>query len=212
MPHLNPLSRPSLHSLRLMYDCRHDADALFHLCDGVRIAGAVDLQIPYASSLMVGCKTPYLPRYIKMLKDLLPRRDFLRLETVKAAGRAAFAPECGGSYDAWAVRPLPQLLLFYLTIDVCHMFKLHDRLVAAAADSPGSKFNIADVARATAKRMAKTCQQAELPWPYGKEWSQLDFTCLKAPPSAPAAAPLQRFDSELALMAASLRRLSLPAI
>ena len=28
-----------------MYDCRHGADALFHLCGGTRIAGAIDLQV-----------------------------------------------------------------------------------------------------------------------------------------------------------------------
>ena len=33
---------------KLMYDCRHDADALFHLCGGTRIAGAIDLQVRLA--------------------------------------------------------------------------------------------------------------------------------------------------------------------
>ena len=39
-----PLPLP-YNNAQLMYDCRHDGDALYHLCGGVRVAGAVDLQV-----------------------------------------------------------------------------------------------------------------------------------------------------------------------
>ena len=157
---------------KLMYDCRHDADALFHLCGGVRIAGAVDLQIAFWSAQI--CKTPYLPPYIKALREVLPRGEFARLEIVKKAGRAAFAPDHGGSYVAWAERPLPPLLLVYASIDVCHMFKIRDKHIRAetsdidAAEAGGARiYTLEEVARETEERLRKTYEKAEMPWPYG---------------------------------------------
>ena len=155
---------------KLMYDCRHDADALFHLCGGVRVAGAVDLQIAVMSTFLADCKTPYLPPYLKALKEVLPRGEFARLEAVKLRGRAAFAPDHGGAYVAWAQRQLPPLLLVYLSMDLCHMFKLRDKHIRAepsGIDAVGGGYTLAEVARETEERLRKTYERAELPWSYG---------------------------------------------
>ena len=168
---------------KLMYDCRHDADALFHLCGGVRVAGAVDLQIAFMSALT--CKTPYLPPYDKALKEVLPRGAFERLEIVKRAGRAAFAPDHGGSYTVWAVRPLPPLLFVYASMDLCHMFKVRDKHIRTRADSSDATaadgvhtYTLAEVSRETEERLRKTYERADMPWPYGCVRLPMLYSCI----------------------------------
>ena len=117
-------------------------------------------QIPYTSALMAECKTPFLPPYSRAIKEVLSRGDYVRLETVKSAGRVAFSPEHGGSYDEWSARPLSQLLIFYLTIDLCALFKVRDRFMRGGAAPRG--FCQAEVAKASAERAAKTFEKGGL--------------------------------------------------
>ena len=135
-------------------------------------------QIPYTSALMAECKTPFLPPYSRAIKEVLSRGDYVRLETVKSAGRVAFSPEHGGSYDEWSARPLSQLLIFYLTIDLCALFKVRDRFMRGGAAPRG--FCQAEVAKASAERAAKTFEKGGLPWAHGREWNLLDFSCLSS--------------------------------
>ena len=127
---------------------------------------------------MATCKTPFLPPYMRALKEVLSRSDYVPMEGVKSAGRETFSPEHGGSYDAWAARPLSQPLISYLTSDLCSLFKIRDRFIRGGAAPRG--FGQAEVARASAERAAKTFEKGELPWAHGKEWHLLDFDCLSS--------------------------------
>ena len=137
---------------KLMYDCRHDDDALFHLCGGVRVAGTLDLQIPAARSFLADCKSPSLTPYGHALKDVLTRGELASLEAVKRVGRDTFSPVHGGSNAAWSERPLQPLLLVYSTIDLEPMFKMYDKYVRFEHTDRGVSPS-EEVARTSAERM-----------------------------------------------------------
>lgn len=98
------------HSLKLVFDCRGDADALHHQF-GVRMRGVFDVQVAFCLKKDKdhgGKRGAYLMGLRKALKECPGLDDEARheLDAVKSAGASLFAPELGGSYDAWTKRPM----------------------------------------------------------------------------------------------------------
>eukprot|EP00658_Telonema_sp_P-2_P058312 TRINITY_DN4677_c0_g1_i2.p1 TRINITY_DN4677_c0_g1~~TRINITY_DN4677_c0_g1_i2.p1 ORF type:complete len:217 (-),score=37.51 TRINITY_DN4677_c0_g1_i2:199-849(-) len=110
---------------KLMYDCRNDADALFHR-HSLRIAGVLDLQILYMCGQRVSGK--FLHGLSKALSVVLPGAEIRQMAAAKARGRELFDERQGGDPELWAKRPLSVDLLRYAAADVAHLFSLYHRL------------------------------------------------------------------------------------
>jgi hypothetical protein len=108
---------------------RMDVGALFHQF-GVTVAHVVDLQVPAVRKFIPN--SPYLIGMHKAFDDklrLFPPAD----SAIKESGRALFAPEKGGKYEAWFTRPMPPALQGYCAVDVKYFFTAADRLLATPA-------------------------------------------------------------------------------
>ncbi|KAF3927041.1 hypothetical protein ABW20_dc0109607 [Dactylellina cionopaga] len=105
------------------YDIRSDNDALHHLYS-ISVANVIDLQLLELATrtgsrrLLNG-----LSRSIQHYPILTESEKSSWLQT-KERGRRLFAPEKGGSYEVFNVRPLPDDLLEYCVQDVQHLQKL----------------------------------------------------------------------------------------
>ena len=138
------LSGPS--PLKLMYDCRADADALFHQYR-IQLDGVYDLQVALVRSRMqLAKKLPGLAVCIcRCCGDASPEAESFKLGKDKGAGlwhaiaccfalplivslSAMFAPELGGSYEVWRARPLHPQLLSYCAQDVSMLFCCYEKL------------------------------------------------------------------------------------
>ena len=162
---------------------------MYHRYGGIEIGNAVDLQVLYVNAQAP--RPMYLPTYGKVLRQILTREECLRLETIKKAGQEIFAAERGGTYAVWAERPLKPMLVIYASVDVCLLFRVYEMCLqecqcASAGSrallgggrtggSGGSGGALEAAMRATAARMRRICLRSELPWPWGREWSLLDF-------------------------------------
>mmetsp|Transcript_11791 Transcript_11791/g.15394 ORF Transcript_11791/g.15394 Transcript_11791/m.15394 type:complete len:272 (-) Transcript_11791:271-1086(-) len=110
---------------KIMFDCRGDADALFHLY-GVRLYGVYDLQVLH--TLMFSTHNDmYLKGLKKVLEDFFSstisdpyhlNSVLFELKQVKESGKVIFDPAKGGSVTVWENRPLPQTLRKYAALDV----------------------------------------------------------------------------------------------
>jgi exonuclease 3'-5' domain-containing protein 1 len=117
------------HPLKLVFDCRGDADALHHQF-GVRMRGVFDVQVAFCLKKDVdhgGKRGAYLMGLRKALKECPGLDDEARheLDAVKSAGASLFAPELGGSYDAWTKRPMHPDLVKYAAADVTYLHHMH---------------------------------------------------------------------------------------
>jgi exonuclease 3'-5' domain-containing protein 1 len=114
---------------KVMFDCRSDADALFHKY-GLRLANVIDVQVLYCRHR--DRERGHRDRYVKGLKHAfdafsgIPYLEQEQLATLKDQGRLLFAPEKGGSYDVWRARPLDPVLAKYAASDVKHLGAMAD--------------------------------------------------------------------------------------
>jgi exonuclease 3'-5' domain-containing protein 1 len=108
---------------KVFFDVRNDSDALFNHFN-VKLAGVVDLQ------LMELATRYYSRKYVNGLAKCIDRDAPLttdEMRTWKASkekGLKLFAPEHGGSYDVFNVRPLPDDIKEYCVQDVRFLPKL----------------------------------------------------------------------------------------
>lgn len=108
---------------KVFFDVRNDSDALFSHFD-VELACIQDIQ------LMELATRSYSKRCVKGLarcieQDLaMTTSQKWQWTRDKDRGRRLFAPELGGSYDVFNVRPLPEEIAQYCTQDVKLMPKL----------------------------------------------------------------------------------------
>jgi hypothetical protein len=121
---------------KLTWDCRNDYCSMLHQYR-VRMAGVVDLQLnEVAYRLDQG-------DYMKALGGLgwtlentsragLTFSQKSRMTRIKAEAKALFAPERGGSYEGWKVRPLDPILIEYATD--AHTFFALRRYYSAAEE------------------------------------------------------------------------------
>lgn len=113
----------SPHIPKVFFDVRNDSDALFHHFN-VKLAGVIDLQ------LMELATRYYSKKYVSGLAKCIDRDALLttdEMRTWKASkekGLKLFAPERGGSYDVFNVRPLPDDIKEYCVQDVQFLPKL----------------------------------------------------------------------------------------
>lgn len=106
--------------LFLLFDVRMDSAALFHLY-GVRLGGTrrpanatcgnvYDLQV----AQVMNSNSKWLIGLGKSLGMYITPQDHAATER----GKRAFAPEFGGTYDAWTQRPLSQDLIQYCAVTI----------------------------------------------------------------------------------------------
>jgi len=131
-----------------MFDCRADADALFHQYR-VRLDGVYDLQVAVVKTKMNLCqKLPGLAVCInKCCGDSSPEAESFKLGKDKGADQ--FAPERGGSYEVWRQRPLSTELLNYCAHDVSMLFACFEKL---RRHSNGSEAAVVEIARRRIER------------------------------------------------------------
>eukprot|EP00927_Polykrikos_kofoidii_P048131 TRINITY_DN42351_c0_g1_i1.p1 TRINITY_DN42351_c0_g1~~TRINITY_DN42351_c0_g1_i1.p1 ORF type:complete len:298 (-),score=34.34 TRINITY_DN42351_c0_g1_i1:57-917(-) len=109
---------------KLFFDCRGDADALFHL-HGVTPRHVLDMQVLCHKAK--GGQGAFLVGITKALADVLPYVKRQVMKGIKETGLRLFAPERGGSFDVWKMRPLPDVLISYCVQDIVHLFTVFDR-------------------------------------------------------------------------------------
>jgi exonuclease 3'-5' domain-containing protein 1 len=120
--------------LKLCYDCRSDADAVFHQY-GVTLTNLYDLQVAYC--LKRDRETSRPDKFLKGLAHAIDNCPNIKpakkaeLSAIKHQGQALFVPEQGGSYGAWKRRPMHQILVQYAAADVTCLFDLFDADQAA---------------------------------------------------------------------------------
>ncbi|TVY80733.1 hypothetical protein LSUE1_G005971 [Lachnellula suecica] len=97
---------------KVFFDVRNDSDALFSHFN-IKLAGVVDLQ------LMELATRTSRKKFVNGLSKCI-ERDLLStysekqgMKNTKEAGLKLFAPERGGSYDVFNVRPLPNEIRLY---------------------------------------------------------------------------------------------------
>ncbi|CAI7572612.1 unnamed protein product [Penicillium pancosmium] len=102
---------------KVFFDVRNDSHALFaHY--GIHLAGIHDLQLIELVTRSY-CKT-YVTGLGKCIEHDAPitSRERADWSLAKERGRRLFAPECGGKYEVFNNRPLPQDILQYCCQDV----------------------------------------------------------------------------------------------
>ena len=105
--------------LKLWYDCRADASALFHL-HKTRPVNIWDVQVAY-------CRKRDKESYVKgLLREGLTFQERTRLDKVKLNGVKLSAPEKGGRYTVWRSRPLDPALVTYCAADVQYLHSMRD--------------------------------------------------------------------------------------
>lgn len=107
--------------VKIFYDVRADANALFHLHEVTLQATAVtDLQLAVVCRDLLRSAVPSnlegLAKVFRLAPEsVLNNNTRVRMDQVKVHAQAMFAPEKGGSYEVWLQRPLHPLLLEYAT-------------------------------------------------------------------------------------------------
>eukprot|EP01062_Namystynia_karyoxenos_P045691 TRINITY_DN3399_c0_g1_i2.p2 TRINITY_DN3399_c0_g1~~TRINITY_DN3399_c0_g1_i2.p2 ORF type:complete len:265 (+),score=70.38 TRINITY_DN3399_c0_g1_i2:81-797(+) len=153
---------------KVTYDCRADADALWHL-HRVRISGRslTDVQVLFVRKEM-GRRSNYVLGLKKALAayDGMPVQERRRAAVVKDQGSSLFAPDLGGTYEVWKQRPMQPLLLEYAALDVKHLIGM--------AESWGHHAHASEMQRIVQKRMdgARDGQRT----PKGRHMAQRDFS------------------------------------
>lgn len=102
---------------KVFFDVRNDSDALFHHFQ-VNLQSIIDVQLlEFATRRVPGKFLRGLSKCIEESADLT-MDETRQWQKVKTAGLKRFAPEKGGEYEAFHVRPLPADLLSYCVQDV----------------------------------------------------------------------------------------------
>lgn len=108
---------------KVFFDVRNDSDALFSHY-GIELSGVQDLQLMelaqrQSSRRLVNGLGRCIEQHASM--TLTERADW---KAAKDVGRKLFAPEQGGSYEVFNVRPLPEEIVQYCAQDVQFLPKL----------------------------------------------------------------------------------------
>jgi hypothetical protein len=120
--YLGPLILSNPHILKLCYDCRSDADALFHK-HRVLAFGLYDLQIVY-TALFQSAKDPFLKGMLKALQSpgVLHPDEAAAMLRRKLANKKEWSQN---RFDAVLQRPLAPDFVRYCATDVAYLFRMH---------------------------------------------------------------------------------------
>ena len=120
--YLGPLILSNPHILKLCYDCRSDADALFHK-HRVLAFGLYDLQIVY-TALFQSAKDPFLKGMLKALQSpgVLHPDEAAAMLRRKLANKKEWSQN---RFDAVLQRPLAPEFVRYCATDVAYLFRMH---------------------------------------------------------------------------------------
>ncbi|KAF1977155.1 hypothetical protein BU23DRAFT_453458 [Bimuria novae-zelandiae CBS 107.79] len=114
---------------KVFFDARNDSDALFaHF--GIKLQGVQDLQVMELATRSGRNRERVngLAKCIQFgLMNILSPIQRSQIQTVKDRGSKLFAPEKGGSFHVFNMRPLDNILLHYCIQDVVHMPALWHR-------------------------------------------------------------------------------------
>ncbi|XP_071177763.1 piRNA biogenesis protein EXD1-like [Mytilus edulis] len=106
---------------KLMFDCREDADALFHL-HKINLNGVLDVQLLEASERMKrNRRHKFLASLQTCLKSVLSDKTLLSL---KIQGQQKMHT----TTDIWEKRPLEEVMLKYAACDVLALFQIYGKL------------------------------------------------------------------------------------
>ena len=114
------LTSPNI--IKLCYDCRCDAEALFYQ-HGVLAFGLYDLQIVY-TALFQSADDPYLKGLHKALQapGVLEPNEIASMVRRKLAAKQEWK---ANNFDSVFARPLPSEFLQYCATDVAYLFRMH---------------------------------------------------------------------------------------
>ncbi|KAL9014224.1 MAG: hypothetical protein Q9173_001130 [Seirophora scorigena] len=150
---------------KVFFDVRNDADALYaHF--GIQLQGVYDVQLmENASRCFSKAKLIGLAHCIEYDSGLGQEAKMLWKST-KQSGLELFAPEHGGSYEVFNIRPLPQDIIDYCTQDVIFLPVLY-RLYSKKLDKYWTK----KVFEETCKRVTMALSVEYDPRGKDKVWS-----------------------------------------
>ena len=163
--------------LKVVYDGRSDADALYHTC-GCRLNNVCDCQVlcsAYLDAQKLGgggeaparAATQRLPGLAKALTCCsgLAASDGQALANLKKAVTPLFVPDKGGSYETWRQRPLTAPLIEYAAADVLHLHTLRKTWGSLVSDEQMLAITSARIQRAiTADAAAKGSHMSLRDW------------------------------------------------
>ena len=115
--------------LKIGYDGRADADALFHR-HACMMCNFYDVQVAFG--LWRDAKNDRWDPFVKGLKRAMEECTSIEpaqkkeMAALQDEGRCIFAPERGGSYEAWMTRPMDKRLMEYAAADVQHLHAMKD--------------------------------------------------------------------------------------
>ncbi len=153
----------SSRALKLMFDVRSDADALWH-CWRVPLKGVFDLQVAHVLAFASNCR--HLPSLLSVIEHSNGVSEFerSRARAAKTSGPTIGADGCYNS-SVWLQRPLEAGLLKYAAGDVAVLLSLY-RHTSAALQLQLQSDN--DVMQMTQKRIA-ACTASSASKPRGSD-------------------------------------------
>ncbi|KAK8045474.1 hypothetical protein PG993_005498 [Apiospora rasikravindrae] len=107
---------------KAFFDVRKDSDALFYHY-GVGLRGCEDLQLVENASRDDGNRN-VISGLRKCMERVLSVREKAEWDSAKAAGKDLFAPDAGGSFEVFNVRPLRPEIISYCVGDVYYLPRL----------------------------------------------------------------------------------------
>jgi exonuclease 3'-5' domain-containing protein 1 len=131
---------------KVFFDVRNDSDALYSLF-GVELQGIQDVQ------LMELATRAFSKRYVNGLARCISNDASLTFKEsrewtdIKNKGRSLFAPEMGGSYHVFNVRPLAEELRSYCVQDVQFLPRLRAHYYASMSQMWKDRVEVATRAR-----------------------------------------------------------------
>ena len=114
---------------KCFFDCRTDAEALFYQYK-VQVQGVIDVQVFWLASEYFYWEKSFLTGLASCVESIRTLDASWNLWREKAkvdkeAGKRAFFPDVGGSFETMAVRPMSNTLIAYCLGDVEHLADLY---------------------------------------------------------------------------------------
>ena len=153
---------------KVFFDVRNDSDAL-HGHFGIRLAGVVDLQL-LENATRPGGRRTFVSGLMRCIERDAPMTyaEKEAWQVTKERGRRLFAPELGGSYAVFDVRPVTQQIREYCVQDVLFLPGLWTTYMARLSRAWAEKVRVATLDRVALSQTAgyngKGRHQALGPW------------------------------------------------